>query len=246
MDGRAGVCAIVEPRDHPALEEAVRQVATSGVCSSVLLLHGTLNAEAAGSAARALNSMPGSPPASLHQLDVANLTPEEYSDLLYTTEFWDVLQAADVSRSDRALVFQTDSGVCSTRGNMHAPPRAFLRALEYEMCGAPYADMHGVNGGLSTRSISASQRVLRENALPLSGVETPEDVFFSYHLGVCPHEVALAFSCESLLGDREPFGFHASWKHLEDIDRLEAGCPNLRRIQSLNTPNLGSMPSLFT
>lgn len=213
----------------------MRQVSASGVCSSVLILHGTRNSEAAGSAMRALTSISGSPPTSLHQLNVADLSPEGYSDLLYTTEFWDVLQAADVSRSDRALLFQTDSGICSSRGPAQAPPRSFLRAQEYEMCGAPYAEMHGVNGGFSIRSISASQRALSQNAPPPSGAETPEDVWFSYHLGVCPHEVALTFSCESLLGDREPFGFHAAWKHVQDKDQLHAVCPNLRRIEALNT-----------
>lgn len=237
MPGGPSLCAIVEPRDHPALEAATLMLSTSGACSNVLLVHGTENEDAARRALSAVEAVPGAAPAALHRLGVSNLTTEAYSDLLYSNEFWDVVQSADSTRSDRVLVFQTDSGVCASGGTPPKPPAAFLRAQEYEICGAPYAHQHGVNGGFSVRSISASQRALREHGDPPAGKDVPEDVFFSYYMGVCPHEVAQAFSCESIHGHEAPFGFHAPWNNdTADMQHLRAVCPNLALIESLNAP----------
>lgn len=233
------LCVIVEPREHPALGAALQSLASSGVCDGMIILHGTQNTEHAKLAAQSAKAQAPSTPFTLHKLgEVSDLTKEEYSDLLYTPAFWNALQKADVTDTDRALIFQTDSGVCALDKLDEKSSKAFLRAQEYEMCGAPYGHHCGVNGGFSTRSISASKRALIEHEPP-SGREVPEDVFFSRHLGVCPYDVALAFSNESVMGQNVPFGFHAPWKgDIEIVNRLSDKCPQMSIIHRLNTaPN---------
>ena len=144
------MCAIVEPRNHCALENVIENVASALTCT-VLLFHGTDNSELA----RGIQKRIGEDKVKLQALSVTNLAAEEYSDLLLSSSFWKQLQAHDVDQTDRVLIFQTDAGLCASSGRPLVD--AILEsAWAYEYCGAPWPNPGaGVgNGGFSTRSIS--------------------------------------------------------------------------------------------
>lgn len=227
MNSRPNIaCAIVEPRNHCALLDAVANVHESIGCR-VDLMHGTENAELAQ---HVQDRLPKGA-VRLHQLPLKDLTTAEYSDMLMKSDFWDRLREANREHS-HVLIFQTDSGTCRPVSSS-----MLQEALKHEYCGAPWPRKRGSpqvgNGGFSLRDIDATRRLLLRKAAP-SGKHTAEDVFFSRSLGTCPREVAVRFSAESSYraGPTPPIGFHAWWKFYNP-DTL-ALCPQASQNHFLN------------
>ena len=162
------------------------------------------------------------------KLDIENLMPSEYSQLLMTQSFWRMLVG------EKILVYQEDTVLFHGR---------IARFLEYDYIGAPWPsnqddNSHGVgNGGFSLRSKSKLIECI-EN-VPVSELRLgsctidymrntgstviPEDVFFSKamidkQIGKVAHrEVAIDFSQETQKSCA-PVGGHCFW--LADGGRL--------------------------
>ena len=224
------LCAIVEPRNHCALLDTVRNVSEALDCR-VLLAHGTGNEGLAKEVARAL------PPGrvSLERLPAENLTPCSYSDVLMSTDMWEVIRE-NAKGVSHVLIFQTDSGVCRQPDDAGTDP-LLGRAADYEYCGAPWPPPgEGVgNGGFSFRDIKASLRVLQTSPVP-KGADVPEDVFFSSNLRTCPRDLALSFAAETTWRADAPLGFHAWWKHGRALAEgtIASNCPQAHANHFLN------------
>jgi hypothetical protein len=155
------------------------------------------------------------------KLEISNLTPSEYSELLLTTDFWNNFEG------EKLLIYQEDSLLF--HGNID-------NFFKYDYIGAPWLPRHdgnslGVgNGGFSLRSkskmIECIENVKVEDLeLGTSSKEymnntnstiLPEDIFFSkalidFKLGnVSSRNVARTFSQETQLGIN-PLGGHKFW-----------------------------------
>jgi hypothetical protein len=222
------LCAIVEPRNHCALIDAINNVSSAIDCE-VVLFHGRQNRELAFTAQDRASPRR----VTLEELGVDNLTGEEYSDMLMSASFWNTVEQRAGNRSD-VLIFQTDSGIC-WRPDDPRIPETLASLARNEYCGAPWPEPgeHVGNGGFSYRNIAATQRALREvDAVP-QGSDVPEDVFFSSALDVCPRETALSFSAETTWRAQAPLGFHAWWKFADSTVR-EPSCPQAGVNQFLN------------
>lgn len=152
--------------------------------------------------------------------EVDNMTQSEYSNLLMTSDFWNLCVG------EKILIYQEDS--CIFKSNI-------ANFLEYDYIGAPWPlsyeiNRHSVgNGGFSLRSKSVMleccnyineplqlskvvQEYMAKNALP----NCPEDVYFTtvmetYNIGIIAnYEVATQFSVESIL-NYDAFGGHQFW-----------------------------------
>lgn len=220
MQHKRPLCAIVEPRNHCALLDAVHNVSSAVDCD-VVLFHGRQNRELA----LAVQERSSADRIRLEQIEVDNLSAEDYSDVLMSAPFWNTIAKQAGDKNDDVLIFQTDSGVCWSADDRRIPDMLAVLA-ENEYCGAPWPKPgdHVGNGGFSYRNIAASQRALREAEVVPQGQDVPEDVFFSSALSVCPRDTALSFSAETTWRSQTPFGFHAWWKYAGSGVR-EASCP---------------------
>ena len=226
------LCAIIEPRNHCALIDSVRNVSDAVDCD-VVLFHGRQNRELATTAQERL----GRSRIKLEQIEEDNLTSEQYSDILMSRPFWDTIAKHAGGQCENVLIFQTDSGVCFPAGDQRTDD-VFANLNKTEYCGAPWPKPgdHVGNGGFSYRNIAASQRVLRDAEVVPPGGDVPEDVFFSSALRVCPRDTALAFSAETTWRSQAPLGFHAWWKYARNDD-WDATCSQAGTNQFLNHLN---------
>ena len=153
------------------------------------------------------------------KLDINNLSPSDYSELLTSSNFWNHFHG------EKLLIYQEDSFLFHSL--------EIETFMEYDYVGAPWNKIqddnsYGVgNGGFSLRSKSIMLEVIGK-VLPKSLVigqftkkyitntnsyTLPEDVYFTksmidYNIGkVAPRDVALRFSQESINGIN-PIGGH--------------------------------------
>ena len=155
------------------------------------------------------------------KLDINNLTPSKYSELLTTIDFWNNFTA------DKILLYQEDTMLFKNNIDDF---------LEYDYIGAPWPieqddNLHGVgNGGFSLRSRKKMIEVIekvkvkdlklgnstKKYMMNTNSTFVPEDVYFSkslidYKLGkVATRDVAINFSQETQLSP-SPLGGHNFW-----------------------------------
>jgi Protein of unknown function (DUF5672) len=131
------------------------------------------------------------------------LTIRGYSLLLTSLEFWGALPY------EKVLVFQPDSRLLRS---------GIDEFLKWDYVGAPWKFQdHGGNGGLSLRTNSIMQAIIKvERYNPFAHGE--EDIYFSNRViaaggKLAPREVCLKFSCEAIyqLGT---LGCHAIERYL--------------------------------
>lgn len=165
-------------------------------------------------------------------LNYENMTQQEYSNFLMTTEFWNLLTG------DKILIYQEDSLILKQNINPF---------LKYDFIGAPFpkhtddTPSQVGNGGFSIRNKAKMLEVIQKcpvNELVL-GQSTqsymnmvkltypPEDIYFSknmqeYNIGdVADWETASNFSSESVFNPNS-FGCHKLWisneKWIEHIE----------------------------
>lgn len=155
------------------------------------------------------------------KLNVDNLTPVLYSDLLKTKKFWNEIRGGNI------LIFQTDSCICNSKIN---------NFLKYDYVGAPwkYGWSYGGsvgNGGLSFRKKNKMLEIIdkcKSNKI--------EDVYFSFG---CPgvnikkpsFNEGKQFSVESEYYHK-PFAVHAAWKYLEpwQLKKISKNCKCIDKI----------------
>lgn len=199
---REGVMVVVEPRVHPLLEATCRLFA-HGLASlgwGLVIVHGTDNEEF-------VTDMVGHWRGTvlLRNCGKANLTVDEYSELLLDPTFWLTVPHENV------LVFQTDTFLFHAKG---LGGEGDWSLLKHSYLGAPFGHRvlfgdKGVvngNGGLSLRKRSAALETVRNVHLDSP---CPEDVVFGYYseyvLGeAIPPRTASAFSVETYVPDDHP------------------------------------------
>ncbi|MEC7984532.1 MAG: DUF5672 family protein [Myxococcota bacterium] len=138
-----------------------------------------------------------------------NLTTPQYSDLLLTRSFWELLEG------EKILLYQEDTLLF--RGDIEP-------FLAYDYVGAPWPhkpfglDLRVGNGGFSLRTRSVMLACLEQKDLELMMVThyIPEDVYYSFmiqkhKLGLIPSvEIAKRFAEERVPGNN-PLGGHQYW-----------------------------------
>jgi hypothetical protein len=145
----------------------------------------------------------------LNNLEVDNLTVEEYNDIITSKQFWNNI------KGEHILIFQIDSLVCNYDNDF------IKECCKYGFVGAPVNkwDIPWQNGGLSLRKKSLMIKAL-ENKKKYESL-WPEDRYFSLLkndiTNPAPYNIANKFSVEKFYYDK-PFGIHKCWKYLSNKD----------------------------
>jgi len=183
-----------------------------------------------------------------NHLDVDNLTPTEYSDLLKTNKY--IYQCIP---SEIFLIFQTDTMIFKNYRHI------INNFLKYDYVGAPWVHNNAIrvydaktnvtlrncsnynvgNGGLSlrkkTKMIEIIDTIDRLNTYDLYK-NIPEDVFFSCNEFVPiykpTHDEAKFFSIENDFS-YAAFGCHKPWLLLESDNRLLEYYPEIEKLYEL-------------
>lgn len=197
---------IIEPREHPFLHGVLRQfvqIYQDHPSVSLTVIHGRKNKDF-------VNAIVPWGNVQLVELDVDNLSLDEYSDLCSSTMLWDLFINAS-----HVLVFQTDTWLFRQVPDVY---------FSFAYTGAPWDHVPvgtmakvGGNGGLSLRRVET----MRSTCKNFSRKENePEDVFFSRVISptdICPYELAKVFSVE-FVWYPTPVGFHQAYKTLPEAD----------------------------
>lgn len=216
---------IIEPRKHKALRFVLKNFLDNLSNDwNIIVFHGNQNIDYVNTIVdRTL--MQYKSRITLVNLNIDNLTREEYSNLLITNRF-----IYDSIPSETFLIFQTDSMIFSRYKNL------INYFLKYDYVGAPWPyeprnNGHNVgNGGLSLRKKSKMLEIMDKD----HNISLPEDVFFS-----CTTEVNLYkpsfdeakyFSVENIFSKRA-FGCHQPWILKNELMRYY---PEVRRLLWLN------------
>lgn len=230
-----GCAVVVELREHPWLEHALRNIAHFlPINWSMLVIHGADNE---GMLREIITAWGMDAVIGMHNLQQPNITQAGYSNLLKQPAFWQMIPA------DRALIFQTDA--------MLLRP-GLEEFYQWDYTGAPWNDFYvpeGVgNGGLSLRTVAIMEEIAQR-----FGGESPdwefEDMFFArilhQHGGesgtgakTAPRTVAHSFCAECQLRDMpapaRPLGIHQAWRSFEPVvlqkwfDQVEAEYKTVR------------------
>lgn len=157
------------------------------------------------------------------QTNYENLTPSEYSRLLSSLSFWDLLQG------EKILIYQEDSCIFKTNIDDF---------MQYDYIGAPWPKRHNDNknqvgnGGFSFRTRQCMKDIIEKISIfdteynttmmeyikRIKSYVPPEDVYFSknmldYEIGVVADwDTASRFSTESVYNP-ESLGGHNFWLH---------------------------------
>jgi hypothetical protein len=155
------------------------------------------------------------------QLNYDNITQQEYSNLLMTEKFWNLLNG------EKILIYQEDSLIFKNN---------IKDFIEYDFIGAPFPKESNDtpncvgNGGLSLRTKIKMLEIIRNYSIYELNIESstlnymnikklttpPEDVYFSknmqeYNIGdVADWNTAYNFSCETIFNPNS-FAGHQFW-----------------------------------
>jgi len=158
------------------------------------------------------------------ELNIKNLTTEEYSNLLKTKEFYNLI------KTEIFLIFQVDTLIIPENKNI------INEFLEYDYVGSPWEDNSIGNGGLSLRKKSKMLEII-EKCHP--DFYKNEDEFFTKQFVVPLHkpsfENSKKFSVESVFYEN-PFGVHKFYEYLlpENTNILIKKYPILQTLIDLN------------
>lgn len=210
---------IIEPREHRALYFVLNNFLENLSNNwSILIFHGNKNIDYVNNIIDN-QLLQYKHRIRLIHLNINNLTPYEYSDILKQKDIYDYIP------TEHFLIFQTDSLIL--KDNKHIV-NEFLR---YDYVGAPWKmDKQVGNGGLSLRRKSKMLEIITQNnkqsTIEIHGhifntSEIHEDTFFSYckgtHVYKPDFETAKHFSVETIFCDQS-FGIHKPWQFLESDD----------------------------
>ena len=210
---------IVEPRQHAALEYVLNNY-NEHLSNEwqFILYHGNKNKEYSEKICNKIFK-PGR--MTFMNLNVDNLTIDDYNKLLYSKSFWESIPTEII------LIFQTDSIICSKHKDL------INKFLKYDYVGAPWVNGGVGNGGLSLRNKSKMIEILNQCSIP----NMNEDGYFS---GGCDgivinkpsYEEAKTFSIETVTNDKT-FGIHKAYNYL-NIDDISEWCPEINKLKELN------------
>lgn len=191
---------IVEPRAHEWLRPVIYNMAHvyGGGDVALHIFHGTENEAFVKNICRDFTGI------TYHNLNVANLTIDEYNHLLTSADFWNNMN------SEFALIFQTDTIIRRRIDNVF---------FNYDYVGAPWPfqvsysmrpEKNVGNGGFSLRRVSTMRSIATLDSI--SGQN--EDVFFAERVSfnsLPTIEQAMVFSVEHMWHDN-PCGVHQAWR----------------------------------
>lgn len=225
---------IVEPRKHKALDFVLGNFLENLDSRwRIIVFHGTENE----AFVKDIIAAKGTDRITTANIGRSNLTKEEYSAYMMSTEF---LQKVP---TEIFLIFQTDSMICAEHKN------TLERFLKYDYVGAPWKEIpkeyerRGIlvgNGGLSLRRKSKMLEILEK--CPVSPSDVPEDVFFALP---CPAvriykpsvDIAKEFSLE-MLDSPKSWGIHRAWYKGNAgegrTEEIEAQCRGYKTLLELN------------
>jgi len=210
---------IVEPREHAALEYVLNNYNEHLSDEwQFILYHGNKNKEYAEKICNDIFK-PGR--MTLLNLNVDNLTINDYNQLLYTKSFWESIPTEII------LIFQTDSIICSKHKDL------INSFLKYDYVGAPWVNRNVGNGGLSLRNKSKMIEIL--NQCPNTNMN--EDVYFSngcdeITINKPSFEEATLFSIETVISNKS-FGIHKGYGYHNTAD-INTWCPEIDKLAELN------------
>jgi hypothetical protein len=215
---------IIEPREHKALELVLTNFLQNLSNEwQIIIMHGNKNIDY-------LNNIIDNKLSkykyriTLINLNIDNLTIDEYNKLLISEEFYEKIP------TEIFLIFQTDSIICENDREL------IYNFLEYDYVGAPWAHLDNTigNGGLSLRKKSHSIKKIKN--CEYNGVA--EDLYFTSNCLEPEKPVfddAKKFSIESIYSETS-FGVHKPWGYLnnDELDSLKNRCKNLDKLIALN------------
>ncbi len=197
------IAVIVEPRKHNKLKLVVTNILENLKDVKVQIFHGNLNKEfILSELSEDIDNI------ILTNLNKDNLTIREYSNMLLTKKFYDLIEG------ERILLFQTDSCICNYNEEI------LEECQQYGYVGAPtkrYREIPWQNGGFSFRKKSLMIKAV--NTIKKDEKIFPEDRFFSIDkqniTNPAIFELANRFSVESYYNEN-PFGQHKCWNYQND------------------------------
>jgi hypothetical protein len=199
------IAVIVEPRKHDKLKIVVKNIIENLKDVKVHVFHGNLNkdfilSELSDDIDNIIST----------NLNKDNLTIREYSDMLLTKKFYDLIEG------ERILLFQTDSCICNYNEDI------LEECQKYGYVGAPTRrriEIPWQNGGFSFRKKSLMIKAV--NTIKIGEKIFPEDRFFSVDKQSITNpaifDLANRFSVESYYNEN-PFGQHKCWNYQTDLD----------------------------
>ena len=220
---------IIEPREHKALEFVLENFINNlNNKWNIIVFHGNKNINYINNIIKN-NIKIDKNRIKLINLNVDNLTINDYNKLLKTKSFYDNIP------TEIFLIFQTDSMICSDYKDY------IYKFIKYDYVGAPWINEIVGNGGLSLRKKSKMLEIIEEN--DLSNNKSNEDIVFSdnddslkqLYINKPTFEEAKEFSIEHVFSDKS-FGIHKAWKfHTdENLDKINNFCPGFNDLVNLN------------
>lgn len=214
---------IVEPRKHKALSFVLENFLTNlSEEWDIIIMHGNKNEEYVDDIMEKSLSSFGNRITKVN-LNVDNLTIDDYNKLLKSKEFYDKIP------TEVFLIFQTDTVICDNDKDL------INKFLEYDYVGAPWINGGVGNGGLSLRKKSKMLEII--NKCPTDG--RVEDVFFAnscIDIYKPSFDEAKEFSVENVYNEKS-FGVHKTWGGFLNSNELENkvnSCKPLKKLIELN------------
>uniref|UniRef100_A0A6C0IIA4 DUF5672 domain-containing protein n=1 Tax=viral metagenome TaxID=1070528 RepID=A0A6C0IIA4_9ZZZZ len=246
---------IIEPRKHNALKFVINNFFQNLSDEwGILIFYGNNNFEYVKNIVDNLEEKYKNRIINLVNLNVDNLNSRTYSQLFFTTQFYDHIP------TNTFLVFQTDSIILKENKDI------INLFLDFDYVGAPWKLNKNVgngrlslgkknknvgngglslgkknnnvgNGGLSLRKKNKMLEILQSK--PLENIN--EDVFFSSNINssiqynVPDYILAQKFSVETVFYDK-PFGIHNCWKYItkEECEVLKNTYAEINELILLN------------
>jgi hypothetical protein len=222
---------IIEPRKHKAME-FVMQNFTDMLDKrwNFIIFHGNQNEEYIKNIidTKLKNN---SDRIKLINLNIDNLSINDYNALLYDKKFYDMIP------TEIFLIFQTDSMICSDfKDNIY-------KFINYDYVGAPWKDNQNVgNGGLSLRKKNKMIEIIDkcEKRYTEPNQLLNEDVFFSttcadiVNINKPNFEDSKQFSIEQVYSDNS-FGIHKAWLwHNDEVkEKINKKCTGFNELTNL-------------
>jgi hypothetical protein len=215
---------IVEPRCHQLLLPIVKNIIDNVPDINIIIFHGNKNYNfIIDNLQKYFNSYEINR-IKLINLNIDNLTVIEYSNMLITQKFWDMIDGEQI------LIFQTDSCILNYNEEL------LKECYKFGYIGAPtkkYRPIPWQNGGFSLRKKSLMKKAIER--LKPNETYFPEDRFFSIYckdiVNPAPWDIANQFSVENYYYDK-PFGIHKCWKYQnnKNINLLIKNNPKIKFI----------------
>ena len=213
-EGQKLSVVMIEPREHENLKGVLYQMANiyGNTDVSLYIFHGNKNSNFVYNIINNWNNV------ILLNLQIDNLTNNEYNNLLTNYKFWDLF------KSEFVLIFQVDSFI------FKKIPDYFYN---YHYVGAPWFNNEFINknnifnnrklignGGFSLRNVKIMIDICKNNKY-YNNIN--EDIYFSINIdnNFLPDEkIALKFSIESKYYD-DPVGMHNTWNYIENHNYIK-------------------------